>query len=103
MHIALVAALALIDHDAEAREALQRYLAPPSTGPLKTIAALKAYSAQTSARGFFRAPSSSPPTSSRELPRLFPQKGAGFFRGSLTGAPSSSTSSRSSRLGEAII
>jgi hypothetical protein len=38
----LVAALALTDHDAEAREALQRYLAPPSTGPLKTIAAWKA-------------------------------------------------------------
>jgi hypothetical protein len=29
--------------DAEAREALQRYLALPSTGPLKTIAAFKAY------------------------------------------------------------
>ena len=27
----------------EAREALQRYLALPSTGPLKTIAAWKAY------------------------------------------------------------
>ena len=40
----LVAALALTDHDAEAREALQRYLALPSTGPLKTIAAWKAYS-----------------------------------------------------------
>jgi adenylate cyclase len=41
-HAVLVAALALIDHDAEAREALQRYLALPSTGPLKTIAAWKA-------------------------------------------------------------
>ena len=30
-------------HDAEAREALQRYLALPSSGPLKTIAAFKAY------------------------------------------------------------
>ena len=37
----LVAALALTGHDAEAREALQRYLALPSTGPLKTIAAFK--------------------------------------------------------------
>jgi adenylate cyclase len=43
MHLNLVAALALTDHDAEAREALQRYLALPSTGPLKTIAACKAY------------------------------------------------------------
>ena len=39
----LIAALALTGHDAEAREALQRYLALPSTGPLKTIAAWKAY------------------------------------------------------------
>ena len=38
-----MAALALAGHDAEAREALQRYLALPSTGPLKTIAAFKAY------------------------------------------------------------
>jgi hypothetical protein len=36
-----VAALALAGQDAEAREALQRYLALPSTGPLKTIAAWK--------------------------------------------------------------
>ena len=43
MHAILVAALALTGHDAEAREALQRYLALPSTGPLKTIAAWKAY------------------------------------------------------------
>jgi adenylate cyclase len=42
-HVILVAALALTDHDAEAREALQRYLALPSTGPLKTIAAWKAF------------------------------------------------------------
>jgi tetratricopeptide (TPR) repeat protein len=41
-HTFLVAALALTGHDAEAREALQRYLALPSTGPLKTIAAWKA-------------------------------------------------------------
>ena len=43
MHSVLVAALALTGHDAEAREALKRYLALPSTGPLKTIAAWKAY------------------------------------------------------------
>jgi TolB-like protein/DNA-binding winged helix-turn-helix (wHTH) protein/Flp pilus assembly protein TadD len=43
IHTALVAALALTGHDAEAREALQRYLALPSTGPFKTIAAWKAY------------------------------------------------------------
>ena len=43
IHASLVAALALAGHDAEAREALQRYLALPSTGPLKTIAAWKAY------------------------------------------------------------
>jgi adenylate cyclase len=41
-HVVLVAALALTDHDAEAREALQRYLAP-STAPFKTIAAWKAH------------------------------------------------------------
>ena len=40
-HVVLVAALALTGHDAEAREALQRFLALPSTGPLKTIAAWK--------------------------------------------------------------
>ncbi len=43
IHATLVAALALSGHDAESREALQRYLALPSTGPLKTIAAWKAY------------------------------------------------------------
>jgi tetratricopeptide (TPR) repeat protein len=43
IHACPVAALALTGHDAEAREALQRYLALPSTGPLKTIAAWKAY------------------------------------------------------------
>jgi hypothetical protein len=42
-YLALVAALALTGRDAEAREALKRYLALPSTGPLKTIAAWKAY------------------------------------------------------------
>jgi tetratricopeptide (TPR) repeat protein len=41
-HTTLVAALALTDHDAEAREALQRYLALPTTAP-KTIAAVKAH------------------------------------------------------------
>jgi adenylate cyclase len=41
-NVVLVAALALTDHDAEAREALQRYLAP-STAPFKTIAAWKAH------------------------------------------------------------
>ena len=43
----LVAALALTGRDAEAREALQRYLALPFTGPLKTIAALKAHLLRT--------------------------------------------------------
>jgi adenylate cyclase len=43
VHATLVAALALTGHDAESREALQRYLALPSTGPLKTVAAFKAY------------------------------------------------------------
>jgi adenylate cyclase len=43
IHACLVAALALTGHDTEAREALQRYLALPSTGPLKTIAAWNAY------------------------------------------------------------
>ena len=42
MHLNLVAALALTKHGAEAREALQRYLALPSSGP-KTIAACKAH------------------------------------------------------------
>jgi adenylate cyclase len=41
-NVALVAALALTDRDTEAREALQRYLAPPSPAPFKTIAAWKA-------------------------------------------------------------
>ena len=38
-----MAALALTGHDAEAREPLQRYLALPSTGGLKTLATFKAY------------------------------------------------------------
>jgi adenylate cyclase len=42
-HVVLVAALGLTGHDAEAREALQRYLATPSTAPFKTVAAWKAY------------------------------------------------------------
>ena len=42
-HTYLVAALALTGHDAEAREALKRYLALPSAGPLKTVAAFEAY------------------------------------------------------------
>ena len=50
IHATLVAALALAGHDAEAREALQRYLALPSTGPLKTIAAWKAYILRTGRR-----------------------------------------------------
>jgi tetratricopeptide (TPR) repeat protein len=41
-HTFLVAALALTGHDAQAREALQHYLALLSAGPLKTIAAWKA-------------------------------------------------------------
>jgi TolB-like protein/Flp pilus assembly protein TadD len=43
IHATLVAALALAGHETEAREALQRYLGLPSTGGLKTIAAIKAY------------------------------------------------------------
>jgi hypothetical protein len=39
----LVAALALTGQDAESQDALRRYLALPSTGPLKTVAAWKAY------------------------------------------------------------
>ena len=46
IHSILIAALALTGHDAEAREALKLYLALPSTGPFKTIAAWKAYKAQ---------------------------------------------------------
>jgi TolB-like protein/Flp pilus assembly protein TadD len=42
-HVVLVAALALTGHDTDAREALQRYLALPFTGSVKTIAAIRAY------------------------------------------------------------
>ncbi len=45
VHGGLIAALALTGHDAEAHEALQRYLALPATA-LKTIAAWKVYVAQ---------------------------------------------------------
>jgi TolB-like protein/Tfp pilus assembly protein PilF len=45
-HAALTAALALTGHEAEAREALQQYLAMPSSAQLRTIAALKAYEAR---------------------------------------------------------
>jgi adenylate cyclase len=42
-HASLIAALALNGREAEAREALQRYLALPSSAQLKTIAAWRAY------------------------------------------------------------
>jgi adenylate cyclase len=42
-HADLFAALALTGHEAEAREALQRYLTLPSSAQLKTIAAWKAF------------------------------------------------------------
>jgi tetratricopeptide (TPR) repeat protein len=42
----LAAALALTGHEADAREALQRYLALPYSARLRTIAALKAYNAR---------------------------------------------------------
>ena len=45
-HATLTAALALTGHEAEAREALQHYLAMPSSEQLRTIAALKAYDAR---------------------------------------------------------
>ncbi len=45
-HTTLAAALALTNHDAEAGEALQHYLALPSSARLRTIAALKAYNAR---------------------------------------------------------
>jgi tetratricopeptide (TPR) repeat protein len=43
IHAAFIAALALAGHETDAREALERYLALPSVGQLKTIAAFKAY------------------------------------------------------------
>jgi tetratricopeptide (TPR) repeat protein len=45
-HAFLTAALALTGHEAEAHEALQDYLAMPSSARLRTIAALKAYEAR---------------------------------------------------------
>ena len=48
-HLALVAALALTGHNAEAREALQRYLALPSSAPLRTIAAWKTHPSEQGA------------------------------------------------------
>jgi tetratricopeptide (TPR) repeat protein len=45
-HTLLTAALALTGHEAEAREALQHYLAMPSSAEFRTIGALKAYYAQ---------------------------------------------------------
>jgi len=45
VHVSLIAALALSGHEAEAHEALRKYLALPIAG-LKTIAANKAYKAQ---------------------------------------------------------
>jgi tetratricopeptide (TPR) repeat protein len=47
-HATLAAALALTGHEAEAREALQDYLALPSSAQLRTIEALKAYQARFS-------------------------------------------------------
>jgi len=47
-HARLVAALALSGHEAQAREALQQYMALPPSGP-RTIAAWKALNAQYSA------------------------------------------------------
>jgi adenylate cyclase len=49
-HAIFVAALAMAGHDAEAREALRRYLALPSSGSLKTIAAFRAYLSPVSDR-----------------------------------------------------
>jgi adenylate cyclase len=43
IHAAFIAALVLAGHETDAREALKRYLALPSIGSLKTIAAFKAY------------------------------------------------------------
>ncbi len=45
LHITLVAALALTGREAEAREALQQYLALPSSAQLRTIAAWQAHGA----------------------------------------------------------
>ena len=53
-HASLAAALALTGHEAEAREAMQHYLALPSSAQLRTITAWKAYNAR------FSNPSSDP-------------------------------------------
>ena len=53
-HASLAAALALTGHEAEAREAMQHYLALPSSARLRTITAWKAYNAR------FSNPSSDP-------------------------------------------
>jgi tetratricopeptide (TPR) repeat protein len=45
-HAILAAALALTGHEPEARQALQDYLALPSSARVRTIAALKAYEAR---------------------------------------------------------
>ena len=45
-YVNLAAALALTGHEAEAREALQHYLALPSSERLRTIAAVKEYDAR---------------------------------------------------------
>jgi TolB-like protein/cytochrome c-type biogenesis protein CcmH/NrfG len=49
-HAFLTAALALTGHEAKAREALQDYLAMPSSAQLRTIAALKAFQANSGPR-----------------------------------------------------
>ena len=54
---ALVAALALTGHEAEAQEALQHYLALPSNTRAGTIAALKAYNARFANESTIRASS----------------------------------------------
>ena len=43
----IAAALALSGHEAEAREALQQYLALPSSAQVRTIAAFKAHNARS--------------------------------------------------------
>jgi tetratricopeptide (TPR) repeat protein len=50
VHAGLIAALVLTGRDAEAHEALQSYLALPSTGPLKTIAGWKTFTVQHAPR-----------------------------------------------------
>jgi hypothetical protein len=50
IHAVFIAALALAGHETDARETLQRYLALPSTGRLKTIAAFKEYFSQQGGR-----------------------------------------------------